>query len=316
MADTPAVRLTGLVKRFGSVTAVDDMTLTVPRGYIFGVVGPDGAGKTTLLRILCGVLLPTAGRVEVAGVDVVADPDQVKRRTGYMAQQFSQYPDLTIWENLELTADLYEVPRRQWQERAHELLQVSRLAEFKSRLAEHLSGGMKQKLALACALLPFPEVLFLDEPTTGVDPVSRREFWTLLYRLPGQGVTVVVTTPYMDEAERCMEVAFVRAGRLLDCASPERLKAKLGGRVLSIGATPLRRARDVLRTVPEVRHVALFGNRLHAAVADTGCSPAFLREKLRRAGLEVAAVEPVEPSLEDVFLGLMTPGPAEGEADE
>ena len=303
--DTPfALHTTGLSKHFGEVKAVDDLTLEARRGEIFGMVGPDGAGKTTTMRMLCAVMLPTSGSAEVAGVDVVAEPAEVKRRTGYLSQQFSQYPDLTVCENIALAADLYGVPRAQWHERADELLRASRMREFRARLAQNLSGGMKQKLALTCALIHSPEVLFLDEPTTGVDPVSRREFWAILYRLPAEGVTVVVSTPYMDEAERCTRLAFLREGRVLDCATPQELKAKVQGEVLSLDVAPLRPARDLLRQEPTVRQVALFGDRLHAVVGSAARDLPALRSALQHAGIEVRTVDLAAPTLEDVFIDL------------
>jgi len=305
--DSPhAVRLHQLTKRFGEVTAVDELSLMVASGEIFGLVGPDGAGKTTAMRMLCGVTLPTAGAAEVAGFDVVAQPAEVKRRTGYLSQQFSQYPDLTVWENIALAADLYSVPPEQWQSRAEELLHASRMTEFKTRLARNLSGGMKQKLALTCALVHSPEVLFLDEPTTGVDPVSRREFWTLLYQLPHDGVTVIVSTPYMDEAERCMRLAFLREGRLLACATPQQLKADLGGDLLSLTVTPQRPARDLLRQLPGVRQVALFGDELHALVDQADAVAPAILEALTASGMKLATMTEVPPTLEDVFIDLAT----------
>jgi len=305
----PAVQATDLVKHFGEVRAVEGLTFDAQLGEIFGMVGPDGAGKTTAMRMLCAVMLPTSGNAEVAGIDVVEAPAEVKRRTGYLSQQFSQYPDLTVRENIALAADLYSVPRRQWHERADELLRASRMSEFKDRHAQNLSGGMKQKLALTCALIHSPEVLFLDEPTTGVDPVSRREFWTILYRLPSEGVTVVVSTPYMDEAERCMRLAFVRDGRVLDCASPQELKARLGGEVVSIEVTPLREARDLLRQHKAARHVALFGDSLHAMVGSAEEDLPVLLAALDEAGLQLGSSAPAPPTLEDVFIALSEPDP-------
>jgi len=299
-----AIYTEGLRKVFGDVTAVDGLDLAVRRGEVFGLVGPDGAGKTTTMRLLCGILRPTGGRAEVAGFDVVAAPEAVKARIGYLSQRFSLYGDLTVWENIAFTADLYRVPRREWEPRAEELLQASRMMPFKRRLADHLSGGMKQKLALTCTLIHTPEVILLDEPTTGVDPVSRREFWTILYRLPAQGVTILMSTPYMDEAERCMRLAFVQHGRSLACDTPAGLKATLGGEVLALAAHPLRAARDFLRTRPEVQQVTLFGDILHVVVGNAARDAPILRQALRDAGLEANEPQVIPPGLEDVFLKL------------
>lgn len=219
-----AVRARGLRKSFKGRVAVDGLDFDAPAGEVFGLVGPDGAGKTTTFRLLCGILLPDAGEMMVAGRDVRTEPEAVKRRIGYLSQAFSQYNHLTVWENLRFTADMFGVPDGEWQERAEEMLAASRMSAFKGRLAGNLSGGMKQKLALSCTLLHTPEVVFLDEPTTGVDPVSRREFWSILYDLPRQGVTIVVSTPYMDEAERCQRLAFMARGRIMAHGTPRELK--------------------------------------------------------------------------------------------
>lgn len=299
-----AIQTQGLRKSFGDVTAVDGLDLAVRRGEIFGLVGPDGAGKTTTLRLLTGVLLPSAGRAEVAGFDVVAAPEEVKARIGYLSQQFSLYGDLTVWENIAFTADLYRVPRREWEPRAEELLRASRMTPFKRRLADHLSGGMKQKLALTCALIHTPEVVLLDEPTTGVDPVSRREFWSILYGLPAQGVTVVISTPYMDEAERCMRLMFLQQGRSLACDTPAGLKTLLGGEVLALAARPGRAAREVLRARPEVQQVTLLGDLLHVVVENAARDAPVLLQALREAGLETEEPQPIPPGLEDVFVQL------------
>lgn len=299
-----AIFTQGLRKTFGNVTAVDGLDLAVRRGEIFGLVGPDGAGKTTTLRLLCGILLPTEGQAKVAGFDVVAAPEEVKARIGYLSQRFSLYGDLTVWENIAFTADLYRVPRRDWEPRAEALLQASRMVPFKRRLADHLSGGMKQKLALTCTLIHAPEVLLLDEPTTGVDPVSRREFWNILYGLPAQGVTIVISTPYMDEAERCMRLAFLQHGQSLACDTPAGLKAMLGGEVLAWVVHPPRAGRDLLRERPDVQQVTLFGNVLHVVVENAARDAPFLRQALREARLKAEEPQVIAPGLEDVFVKL------------
>lgn len=299
-----AIQTQGLRKSFGDVTAVDGLDLAVRRGEIFGLVGPDGAGKTTTLRLLTGVLLPSAGRAEVAGFDVVTAPEEVKARIGYLSQRFNLYGDLTVWENIAFTADLYRLPRREWEPRAEELLRASRMTPFKRRLADHLSGGMKQKLALTCALIHTPEVVLLDEPTTGVDPVSRREFWSILYGLPARGITVVISTPYMDEAERCMRLMFLQQGRSLACDTPAGLKTLLGGEVLALAARPGRAARDVLRAQPEVQQVTLLGDMLHVVVENAVRDAPALLQALQEAGLETEEPQAIPPGLEDVFVKL------------
>ena len=303
MADLPsdiAVKVRDLKKRFGEVTALAGVDLEVAGGEVFGLLGPDGAGKTTLMRILCGVVPADEGEVEVAGCDVVASPEGAKPHTGYLAQRFGLYGDLTVDENLAFSADIYGVPRPEFASRREHLLRITRLDPFVDRRAEKLSGGMKQKLGLICTLIHRPEVLFLDEPTTGVDPMSRRDFWRLLYNLPAEGVTVVVSTPYMDEAERCDRVALLYAGALLECATPAELKGRLPGKLFAVGASPQEQARQALGAAPEVLSVTVFGDRLHVALGEDA-HPALITQKLHEAGVEVAFVEPVEATLETVF---------------
>lgn len=299
-----AVRTRGLRKQFGSLVAVQDLDLEVRRGEIYGLVGPDGAGKTTTIRMLCGVLEASAGEAEVAGFDVRRRPEEVKRRLGYMSQRFSLYGDLTVAENLLFFARLYHVPREERLRRERELLEFSRLGPFRSRLAQDLSGGMKQKLALACTLLHTPEVLFLDEPTTGVDPVSRRDFWRLLYSLLREGVTLFISTPYMDEAERCNRVAFMQQGRLLVSDSPDALKARMRGELFEIIVAPQRRAKETLAARPEVSGVQVFGDRLHAWTHEGSGGEPALRTAL--SGLSLTSLRRIEPGLEDVFVSLVT----------
>lgn len=307
MSDTirnTAVQAHGLTKSFGSRRAVDNLDLHVPPGRINGLVGPDGAGKTTTFRLLCGILRPDAGQVIVAGHDVREAPEEVKKRIGYLSQVFSQYPDLTVWENLDFTASLFDVPDGEWQARAEELLQASRMTPFKDRLAGNLSGGMKQKLALSCTLLHTPDVVFLDEPTTGVDPVSRRDFWSILYDLPRQGVTIVISTPYMDEAERCGTVSFMAAGRILVSGTPQDLRRQAGGDVLRLETSEPRRARDILSGHPSVMESVLFGDILHVMGRDGPKSSLEWKRALEEQGIGVTKMETSEPGLEDVFLRL------------
>jgi len=294
----------GLTRRFGAVSAVDGLSLEVQRGEIFGLLGPDGAGKTTLFRMLATVLEPTSGSARVAGVDVLTGAEDVKAHIGYMPQAFSLYGDLTVLENLRFIAEAYGVPRAQIGPRLDRLLAFSRLGPFLGRRAEFLSGGMKQKLALAATLIHEPAVLLLDEPTTGVDPVSRREFWQILTELNGQGMSVLVATPYMDEAERCTRVALIHQGRILSVDTPAAMKARLDGVVIEVIAAPRREALAVARTLPDVRQATVFGPALHVVVAGAQLQPALL-SALRTAGVTVERAQVIDASLEDVFVSLM-----------
>ncbi len=315
MASTPAggfaVRCAGLTRRFGAVTAVNGLDLTVRPGEIFALVGPDGAGKTTLMRLLCGALTPDAGVAEVVGCDVIRDPEAVKARIGYMPQRFSLYGDLTVIENLRLYAEIYRVPPREFGQRAQRLLSDYRLTPFPSRLAQHLSGGMKQKLALACTLVHEPDVLFLDEPTTGVDPVSRRQFWRSLYALNRRGMTIVVSTPYMDEAERASRVGLMNRGRLIAVDDPGALKAAMEGEILEVTADPKAAAKRVLRSHAHVRSLEVFGDHLHVLVASAQAVEPEVRQALAEAGVRLISLRRISPSLEDVFVSRIA---AEGAA--
>ncbi len=305
LSGPPPVRCAGLTRRFGETVAVDGIDLEVRPQEIFGLVGPDGAGKTTLLRMLCGALTPDAGSAAVAGVDVVRDPEGVKARIGYMPQRFSLYGDLTVEENLRLYADIYAVPPGAWAARAQRLLGGFRLDPFRNRPAQALSGGMKQKLALACTLIHQPQVLFLDEPTTGVDPVSRRQFWRILYDINRAGITILVSTPYMDEAERASRVALMDRGRLVATDTPDALRARIGGEILEIVAEPRAQARRALRAHPLVHSLDVFGDRFHV-LTPTGDAAATLQAALAEAGVAVASVRVIRPSLEDVFVAHLT----------
>lgn len=296
-----AVQTNDLKMEFGTVVALAGLSLRVKQGEVFGLVGPDGAGKSTAIRLLCGILSPKSGSARVAGFDVVRDPEKVKEQIGYMSQRFSLYEDLTVQENLDFFADLYRVTKAEREPREEQLLGLSRLTQFRSRLAGQLSGGMKQKLALACTLIHRPQVLFLDEPTTGVDPVSRREFWRLLHTLPNQGVTVVFSTPYMDEAERCTTVALLSGGKLVACAAPATLKADLGQAVWELEAQPVRLARDLVAAAPWCADVHLVGERLRMLV-EPATEEAAIELLVRAEGVHVASLRRVEPSLEDVFM--------------
>jgi len=300
-----AVQTIGLRKEFGHLAAVESIDIAIERGEIFGFVGPDGAGKTTTMRMLCGIMEPTAGEARVAGFDVRAQPEEVKRRIGYMSQRFSLYGDLTVDENLAFFADIYRVPKAERGQRRQELLEFSRLTPFVKRLAQNLSGGMRQKLALACTLMHTPEILFLDEPTTGVDPVSRRDFWRILYSLLGQGVTLVVNTPYMDEAERCNRVALVDKGRVIECDTPDNLKGRMRGELIELICEPQRRAKEVLTETPGVLSVQVFGERLHVWVEDAERDQPRMETALRQAEVALTHLRRVEPGLEDVFVSVL-----------
>jgi len=298
----------GLTKRFGGQTVIDRLMLQVNQGEIFGLVGPDGAGKTTTIRMLCGVMAPDEGEARVAGIDVRRDSDLLKYRISYMSQRFGLYGDLTVMENLRFYADLYEVPHREWEARVPRLLAFANLEPFRHRLADQLSGGMKQKLGLACALIHTPTVLFLDEPTNGVDPVSRRDFWQLLYMFLHEGVTIFLSTAYLDEAERCNRIGLLHEGRLLAYDTPERVKALLRDTVIELRCDQSRVARELLKSAPIFNDVVIAGDRLHLVVsADAGVEQgrAAVRERLEGAGIVIHRLEAVAPSLEDLFIELV-----------
>ncbi|MCU0494947.1 MAG: ABC transporter ATP-binding protein [Chloroflexaceae bacterium] len=311
MDTSDAITIENLHKSFGPVKAVDGLNLTVPRGSIYGLVGPDGAGKTTTIRVLCGAIGADSGRATVAGIDVARDPDGVRRKLGYVAQRFSLYGDLTVLENMRFFANAYGVARSEQPQLIARLLEFSRLGPFYNRRAEALSGGMKQKLALACALIHQPTVLLLDEPSTGVDPVSRREFWDILRdAVVRDGMTVLVATPYMDEADRCHQVGFVQAGRVLASGTPRDLQRLVAGVVLELQATPREAADRALRAAPGVRSVQVFGDRLHV-VTDTPPFEDALRGSLAAVGVTLHAMRRVVPTMEDVFMQLAAGAQAE-----
>ena len=299
------VRATRLSRRFGKVTAVAPLDLSVEQGEIFAVVGPDGAGKTTLVRMLCGVIEPSTGDALIAGFSVRADPESVKSRIGYMPQRFSLFPDLTVLENLRFYSDIYEVDAATFSARSAELLSSFELSPFGERLARTLSGGMKQKLALACTLLHDPDLLLLDEPTAGVDPISRRRFWRLLYQLNARGKTIYVNTPYMDEAEHAGRVALMYRGAFIACDTPAALKTAMGSDVLEISAADCGAARRSLHDLGCVRSLELFGARLHALVPSAPLAMPEVQARLVRDGIAGSRVQQVEPSLEDTFVALI-----------
>ncbi len=300
-----AIRAEALTKSFGAITAVEGLTLAVEEGEIFGLVGPDGAGKTTTMRLLTAIMDPTSGDAWVAGRHIVREAEVIKDDIGYMSQRFGLYPDLTVMENIDFYADIYGVPRKGRQEKIDRLLAFSNLTPFKKRLAGNLSGGMKQKLGLACALIHTPKVLFLDEPTNGVDPVSRRDFWRILYQLLKEKVTIFVSTAYLDEAERCNRLGLMHKGKLLAVGTPEEVKNVIPGATLEIRSNQPRRATTILRAQLEADSIGLFGERIHVSTPNPDRATAQAERLLAEAGLRIESVRPIEPTLEDVFVSVL-----------
>ena len=302
--NSPMVKTAGLTRRFGELIAVDKLALEIQRGEIFGIVGPNGAGKTTTLRLLCGLIDPTAGTVRVADRDVATDFAQVRDRIGYMPQQFGQYVDLTVEENMLFFADLYGIAGADRDELMDRLLAMTRMAPFRRRRAGQLSGGMKQKLALMCALLHRPEVLFLDEPTNGVDPVSRRDFWAILYELVKDGLTVVLSTAYLDEAERCNRVALMYRGRAIRQAPPDKLASSLDATCYQVRCASPRNASSALQTHPGVLAAQTSGAALHIFVKREASIDSIVAY-LEQAGHGPVEADEIRPSLEDSFIALV-----------
>jgi ABC-2 type transport system ATP-binding protein len=300
----PVIETTDLAKSFGTVRAVDGLGLTINEGEMFGLVGPDGAGKTTTIRMLCGILLPTTGTATVLGFDVRKDPDRVKENIGYLSQRFSLYGDLSVDENIQFFAEINGV--FDYRKRLEELLEFTRLTPFRDRLADRLSGGMKQKLALACTLVHTPKIILLDEPTTGVDPVSRRDFWKILQSLLAQGITIVMSTPYLDEAERCTRVALMNNGKAMVVSTPGEIKRQMPGQVVEIVCDPVRLAFQTLKRRPEVMEVQAFGDRLNVVVKDPPRDTPAVERILRSAGVRIMGVREISPTLENVFISLLT----------
>jgi ABC-2 type transport system ATP-binding protein len=300
--------LDNVVKTFSdghgeSVVAVDNISLKVRPGEIFSLVGPDGAGKTTVIRMMCGVLAPTEGKISILGYDIIKHKDEIKKHIGYLSQRFSLYQDLTIDENIDFFAEIHRVSR--YKEKKEELLQFTRLSKFHDRLAGRLSGGMKQKLALACTLVHTPDIIFLDEPTTGVDPVSRRDFWKILSSLLKSGITIVVSTPYLDEAERSTRVALMNQGRLMSCDSPQEVKASFHSEIIEVVCYNVRYASEVLSQSFDKNKIQMFGDRLHIVTKDAKKQEIEIVRKLKKEHIEVRSTRIIPPTLEDVFIASM-----------
>ncbi|MFC1849839.1 ATP-binding cassette domain-containing protein [candidate division CSSED10-310 bacterium] len=287
--------------RHGSqiITAVNQVTFSVEKAEVFGLVGPDGAGKTTTIRILCTVIPPDGGQVTLLDLDLVRQRQLIRRKIGYLSQKFSLYGDLTISENIDFFAEIHGI--RAYEDRKQELLGFMRLDRFQDRLADRLSGGMKQKLALACTLIHKPEIIFLDEPTTGVDPVSRRDFWWILSTLQKEGLTIVISTPYLDEAERCHRVAFLNAGQIIRCDTPTNIKASLQEQLVEVSCSSIRTARRIIGDLPLVSDVQAFGDRLHVHTR-AALEPEEITAALTGQQIEVFDVHKISPSLEDAFI--------------
>ena len=301
-----------LTKRFGDFTAVSQVSFYVPRGEIFGLLGPNGAGKTTTIRMLCGIMLPSDGQATVLGYDIARQPEEIKKRIGYMSQKFALYNDLTARENISFYASIYSVPREARGQRVAELLEMASLGEHSRELTRNLSGAWRQRLALACAIVHNPPMLFLDEATAGVDPVSRREFWDLIYRLAGEGVSVLATTHYMDEAEYCNTIGMMYQGEMVALASPDTLRLEMPGLLVQLDCDQPLQAKAILDELPGVIDSSVHGAQVHVSLdlpapQGDGAQPDFapIEAALALAGIQVAQLEIIQPSLEDVFIHMV-----------
>ena len=302
----PAVEVKDLGRRFGTFAAVNRVSFTVAKGEIFGFLGPNGAGKSTTIRMLCGLLAPSGGTGTVAGFDIRSQQEEIKRNIGYMSQRFSLYEDLTVEENIDFYSGIYRLPAAKKKERKEWVIELSGLGEHRHSPTGILSGGWKQRLALGCAILHEPPILFLDEPTSGVDPMSRRQFWNLIYDLSSQGVTVFVTTHYMDEAEYCNRMALIYRGELIASGTPRNLKTQhMKEQVIEVQCERPQDAIDEIAQLPEIKEVALFGRGLHAVTTDSSTAIPAIRRRLAERGLRSERVERITPSLEDVFVSLI-----------
>lgn len=305
-SDVNAVELQGLVKRFGNFVAVDQVTLEVRQGEIFGFLGPNGAGKSTTIRILCGLLTPTEGRASVAGYDVATESETIKQHIGYMSQKFSLYDDLTVEENIDFYSGIYGVPRKRRRQRKSHVLEIAGLLEHRSTMTRQLAGGWKQRLALGCAILHEPSILFLDEPTSGVDPLARRDFWDLIYQLSERGSTVFITTHHMDEAEYCHRLALMHRGRVIALGTPQVLRSGLTERaLLNLESSDLLASLETLQRTEGVSDVAIFGGGLHVTVQDPSRGAEIVRRALQEGEIGIDRLETIQPSMEDVFVAMI-----------
>lgn len=309
------IQVDRVTRRFGTTLAVSDLSFTVRRGETLGLVGPDGAGKTTLLRMMAAIMNPTSGKITVAGYDTVREAEEIKKRIGYMPQQFGLYSDLSVTENLDFFADIFELSGEERKPRIARLLAFSRLTEFRKRAAGDLSGGMQKKLALACSLLHQPQILLLDEPTTGVDPMSRREFWDILTELHLSGVTLVISTPYMDEAERCSRVGLMFRGQLIVCDEPEAVKQLVVGDLIEFRPTNLKAAGEALSGVKGILEVQTYGELLRALVTNGAEGMQLITDRLAEKGIAVKDMRQTKPRMEESFVSLIKGRLAQVEGD-
>jgi ABC-2 type transport system ATP-binding protein len=301
-----AVEIENLVKRFGDFTAVDNVSISIRVGEVFGFLGPNGAGKSTVIRILCGLLRPTSGRASVHGFDVSTNPEDIRRNIGYMSQKFSLYDDLTVEQNIDFFSGIYGVPKKRRPERKAYVLKMADLEERSKTTTRLLPGGWKQRLALGCAILHEPPILFLDEPTSGVDPIARRAFWDLIYDLSEAGQTIFVTTHYMDEAEYCHRLALINGGKIIAAGTPAALKEELSSRtLLQLDSSDVLESIRALENEPEIEDVAVFGGGLHIAVHNAERASARIREILATHQIDIRRLERIPPSMEDVFVALI-----------
>jgi len=299
-----AIKTTNLTKSFGGNIAVDNLNLEIKRGELFGLVGPDGAGKTTTMRLLTAIMDPTGGEAWIAGHSIINEGETIKEKIGYMSQRFGLYEDLTVMENILFYADIYEVPRKERHQKIERLLGFSNLTPFKDRLAGRLSGGMKQKLGLACALIHTPDVLFLDEPTNGVDPVSRRDFWKILYDLLREGVTIFVSTAYLDEAERCTSIGLIHKGKILITDTPEKIKKSIGIPTIEMWTEDSRNTAEIIRRSGDIKGVSIYGDKLHIAITKRESIGSIITQ-LKNAGVDVKEYREILPSIEDIFISMV-----------
>lgn len=299
------IKTQGLTRNFKKTCAVDSLDLSIGTGELFGLVGPDGAGKTTTLRLLAGLLNISAGEATVAGFNLRKEHESIKKEIGYMAQRFSLYAELTVLENLRFFADLYDVPKGEMAERTENLLQFARLTEFKERRAAHLSGGMQKKLALACTLIHEPKILLLDEPTTGVDPISRREFWDILTNLHLNGTTIIISTPYMDEADRCSRVGLIYEGKMVICNTPQKIKEELPGEMVEFLTDEWQKAKTIVEKLPGILEAQTYGEALHLLVDEGEKRLAQITRALSKNGIKFRGARVAPVRMEEAFISLI-----------